>query len=113
MHPEPITLTDADFEQLQQSTPDDGSGRAVDRRAIALAHIYLTRRHPACESIPAPAGADLAVRHDRQAFSYEVKGTPGTHIAPQKLKVSSLHCYNLLVAGTPIVRIAGVFDRTP
>src|SRR5262245_13649290 len=26
----------------------------------------------------------------------------GTHIAPQKLKVSRLHCYNLLVAGTPI-----------
>jgi len=29
-----------------------------------------------------------------------------THIAPQKLKVSGLGCYNLLVAGTPILRIA-------
>jgi len=46
MHSEPLTLSEAEFEQLQQSFPDDGSNRSVDRRAIALAHIYLGRRHP-------------------------------------------------------------------
>lgn len=113
MHTEPLTLTDVQFARLQRTAPDDGSGSAVDRRAIALAHIYLSRRHKGCERIPTPAGADLAVRHDGQAFTYEVKGTRGAHIAPQKLKVSSLQCYNSLVAGAPILRITGVFERTP
>ena len=30
----------------------------------------------------------------------------GTHIGAKKLKVPSLRCYNLLVAGTPTLRIA-------
>jgi hypothetical protein len=30
-----------------------------------------------------------------------------------KLKASSLRCYNLLVTGSPIVRITEVFERTP
>jgi hypothetical protein len=113
VHTELFTLSDTEFAQLQKSVPDDGSGSAVDRRAIALANIYLARRHPGCESTSAPAGADLAVRVGGEAFTYEVKGSRGSEIAPQKLKVSSLHCYNLLVAGTPILRIAGVFQRTP
>ena len=29
-----------------------------------------------------------------------------------EVKVSSLRCYNLLVAGTPILRVTGVFERT-
>ena len=37
----------------------------------------------------------------------------GTHIASKKLKVSSLRCYNLLVARTPILCITGLFERTP
>lgn len=113
MHTEPLTLSDAEFAQLEQSVPDDGSGNAVDRRAIAVAHLYLSRKYPGSDSVSAPLGADLAVRHRDEIISYEVKGTRGAHIAPQKLKVSSVHCYNLLVAGMPVLRIAGVFERAP
>ncbi len=113
MQSEPLTLSETEFAQVQQSFPDNGSNRAVDRRAIALARIYLARRHPGCEHITALAGVDLTVRLCETTFSYEVKGSRGTGIAPPKLKVSSQRCHDSLVAGTPMLRIAGVFDRTP
>ena len=47
---------------------------------------------------------------DATVFLVYISGR-GTHIATQKLKVSSLRYYNLLVAGTPILRITGVFER--
>lgn len=113
MDTEPVKLSDIEFSELQRSTPDNGSGNAVDRRAIALAYIYLARRHPGSERIPPPAGADIGLKHGNAVISYEVKGTRGVDIGSGKLRVSSLHCYNSLVAGTPVLRISGVFERTP
>lgn len=113
MRTEQLTLTDAEFAQLQQSAPDDGSGDSTGKRATALAHIYLARLHPGAETVQIPSGADIALRHHNEVFSYEIKGTRDSHIAPDKLKVSSLDSYNLLVAGAPLLRITAVFQRTP
>ncbi|MFZ1219480.1 MAG: hypothetical protein WAO00_09310 [Chthoniobacterales bacterium] len=113
MQTEPLALSDTEFSQLQQSVPDNGSGNAVNMRAVALAQLFLTRRHIGFQPAPIPLGADVAVRHNDQVFSYEIKGTRDPGLAPQQLKVSSLHSYNLLVAGMPLLRIASVFDRIP
>jgi hypothetical protein len=113
MRTEPLTLSDEEFSELQRSTPDNGSGSAVGLRATQLARIYLARLYPCSEGAPVPPGADIALKHREQIISFEIKGTRDTRIAPGQLKVSSLHSYKSLIAGTPVLRITGVFERTP
>lgn len=109
----PLPLTDTEFAQLELTVPDDGSGHAVQRRAEALAHIFLARMHAEPKFVRPPRGADIAVSQGGGIITYEIKGTRDTELAWQKLKVSSTHSHGVLIAGTPILRITGVFRQIP
>ncbi len=111
--PSKIRLDDAQWVQIEKDHSDSGSSAAVKARAEALARIHIHASYSDFEFDVPDQGADMAILYKCKKINFEVKGTRSTGIDWQRLKVSSIHSYKLLVSGIPMLRISSVFSRFP
>jgi hypothetical protein len=110
-----ITLSPAQFAELNECFPVSQGSAQIGKRAVELIKIHFVGRDPDCKFVPAKRGADLAVVvGESPARQFEVKGTSGSEIAWQKLKVSSKPSYDLLTSGeATVLRVTNVFGQEP
>jgi hypothetical protein len=100
-----ITLTEEDFNALRQFS--------TEMRAVEICKHYFRQENEAVEFAENPInGVDLEIRFPRQQpLQIEIKGTKARGIAPNQLRVSSEHSFQLLSQGMPLYRVSNVNER--
>jgi len=118
--PEPIFLTEKQFADLNEkySPSAKGSNHTTGERAKHIARLFLKDLYPGCKFVPHADGADLAILDPyinvEDQMDFEVKGTSGKKVDISNIVASSEESGNLIENhGVPILRITGVFERTP
>jgi len=110
-----VQLSPEEFAALNLRFPISEGSNQIGGRAVEIVKTHFRREHPTCQFVAASSGADLGVMFDANVLrQYEVKGTAGSDIGWQKLKVSSQASYDLLTSGrASVLRVTNVYDQEP
>lgn len=103
-----FTLTDKQLDELRIKYPNLGKNSHVGKLAVEIAKLYFKEKYSNTKFIENENGVDLSVLYDTLQEDFEIKGTVDPNIAFNKLKVSSVHCYDKLVDGQTLLRICNI-----
>lgn len=116
MTPFRVKLSATDFAALNNAYPPSRGSADIGKRAVEIMKCYFRGQSPGCKFVDPPRGADLAVVPvgATSPTVFEVKGTAGSGIAWQQLKVSSQSSYELLTNGSAsVLRVTDVYSKEP
>ena len=110
-----VSLTANELADLNRRFPASRGSGDIGKRAVEIVKRYYQSRHPGCEFVKPPLGADLAVVVEGASpIAFEVKGTAESDMAWAQLKCSSKTSHGLLVSGeASVLRVTNVFGAEP
>ncbi len=108
MRPVNSKISEEQLAGLKASYPIKGKNSDIGKMAVEMVRLYFLSQHSAIIFKPCTTGGDIITCVNDLENHYEIKGTESSDIAFSKLKVSSWHCHNALVAGMELVRVTNI-----
>lgn len=107
----PFTLSEEDFNRLQNKYPTVGKNSVIEKLSIEIVKLYFLSVNPLTTFKNGSKSVDLIVETMDIETPYEIKGTESVDIAYNKLKVSSQPSYDALSNGLTLLRVSNVRKR--
>ncbi|WP_419571852.1 hypothetical protein [Rheinheimera sp.] len=108
-----INIAEAEFANLNSLYPPTVKSSTVGARALALVKIHFRVTDPTCSFRENVEDCDLEVTSRGNVTRVEVKGTADQDVAWSKLKINGTPSHGALLAGMPLYRVVGVYERNP
>lgn len=110
-----LTFSAEELRQIEVAAPSNRkSSAATGKRAYKIVVTYYRRKK--AQVVQSPKGVDLSLKFRRSKVvrHYEIKGTEGSELAFEKLKVSGKPSFRQLTnQKIPLLRILSVYSQTP
>lgn len=107
----PFTLSDEDFNRLQNKYPTFGKNSVIEKLSIEIVKLYFHSENPLTAFKKGTKSVDLIVDLEGVETPYEIKGTESADIAYNKLRVSSQPSYDALRNGLTLLRVSNVREK--
>lgn len=108
-----INIEEYEFSNLNSLYPPTVKSSNVGGRALALMKIHFRSIDPKCSFRENVEDCDLEITSQGKIIRIEVKGTADREVAWSKLKINSTASHRALLAGMPLYRVVGVYERNP